>query len=159
MTDADSERRTIECRVLTTAGFVHGHFHVPRQVPFVDHLQATEHFYTLTDVRLPGQSRTVPFLALQRSATLLVVPAVDEWPNRTDSQKITRVSCLFQGGVLFGKLSLAPGVRVSDHLAEDRFIVVWGATLGLDRTDEDPSLEAASIVLVHTSRLVGVAEM
>ncbi|MEM6960361.1 MAG: hypothetical protein AAF355_05630 [Myxococcota bacterium] len=154
------KQRKLASRVFTSAGWVLGTFHVPEKVPFMEFLNGTQDFFTLTEVKLPRQGRPMPFLALQRSAAALIVPGKDEW-NR-DARNIEncrRVSCLFDGGLVLGTLELPEETRVSDHLMrKQHFIVLRNCTVGLDLGDV-PSMEANPIVIANTDRVIGVAEM
>ena len=158
------KQRQMDGRVYTPSGFLYGKFHLPEGTGFLDYLNGAKDFFTMTEVKLPNQSRPLPFLALQRRAAYLIVPGTDEWVEVRDassiSQKIHRVSCLFPGWLLMGTLSLPPDRRVSDHLlGGQRFIILWNCTIGLDAAGAQPTLEANPIVIANAATLIGVAEM
>ena len=64
-------------RVFTPTGWVIGTVHVPDGVGLLPFLNGDEAFFRMTNVSLPEQPRTIPFLALQRKAVLIVVPGED----------------------------------------------------------------------------------
>ena len=61
-------------RLFTPTGWVIGTMHVPAGIGLLPYLNADEAFFRMTNVSLPEQPRTIPFLALQRKAVLVVVP-------------------------------------------------------------------------------------
>ncbi len=158
---ANPKRRKVPARIFVSGGWVVGTFHVPPEMSFLKFLNTVDGFFRLTDVMLPQQRTEVPFLALQRSAVVLVVAGADERlkPTEEGSEgEPRRVSCLFEGGLLMGALTLPQGVRVSDRLMEFKgFFVMNECTLGLDA--KGPSVEAASVVMVNAPRIIGVSEM
>ena len=141
MTEASTPhppQRRVAGRVHTPAGWIAGTFHVPEQQSLLSFFNSARDFFTLTEVQLPGQSSEVPFLALQRSAVNLIIPAADERIDddaAPDEDAVTHhVSCLLDGGVLMGTLQLPASVRVSDHLmANARFLAIHNCTVGFDR--------------------------
>jgi hypothetical protein len=154
------QRKQVPSRIFTQAGWIIGTFHLSLDEDLPTHLNRSE-FFTLTEVKLPHQMRPLPFMALQRTATILVLPGdpsvVPEAPAGT---VVHQVSCLLEGGVVMGALRLPRDLRVSDHLiGASRFFVLRDCTVGLDRTSGTPSVEAASAALVSAQRVVGVAEM
>lgn len=163
----DSDRpaqRLVPARIYTPSGWIAGTFHVLEEQPLLDYLNGAGGFFTLTDVTLPGQTSRLGFLALQRAAAIVVVPAeaelIDSEARASARTEAHVVSCLFEGGLLMGSLALPEGVRVSDELmAAPGFLVVGQCTIGIDRSASKPSVEAAPTALVQASRIVGVAEM
>ena len=153
-------QRVAPSRVFTPAGWLTANFHITAQTPFLPFLNRTGDFFTLTDVKMPGHSKPLPFLALQRSATILIVPPNDEKltgsaPEATETTH--QISCLLERGVLMGTLELPSALRVSDYLMHQAgFIVLRDCTLGLD---EPRGIEALPIVVANADRVVGVAEM
>jgi hypothetical protein len=149
-------QKKIPSRIYTPSGFILGTFHVAEEQSLVTHLE-TNDFFTLTDVTLPRQSRPLAFLALQRSATILVVPSgEDADPTRAEGV-VHQVSCLLHGGVVMGALRLPASQRVSDHLMGTKgFVVLRDCTIGVD---ESGRVEATQVALVNARAVVGVAEM
>jgi hypothetical protein len=110
---------------------------------------------------LPEQPRTIPFLALQRKAVLVVVPGEDVSLGIHEAEEQVRheVACLFDGGLVMGSLPLKPGVRVSDVLMQSKeFFAIEDCTLGIDASPE-PIMEAEELVFVHAAEMFGVAEL
>jgi len=148
-------------RLFTPTGWVIGTMHVPVGVGLLPFLNGDESFFRMTNVSLPEQPQTIPFLALQRKAVLIVVPGektllgLDE-----DGQGVRHeVACLFNGGLVMGTLPLPKGVRVSDELMQSqRFFAIEDCTLGIDASPE-PVMEAEELVFVHAAEMFGVAEL
>jgi len=156
------EHKRLAARIYTPSGWIVGNFHVPQGRQLLPFLNETKQFFTLTDVQLPGHTRPLSFLAVQRSATILVVPAEAEniGGDVTGVATTHQVSCLLHGGLLMGALRLPSTVRVSDHLmATAQFFLLRDCTIGLDDPQRGGSVEATRLVLVNASRLVGVAEV
>ena len=157
---APSQRR-VAVRLYTLSGWVVGTLHVPEGEALLPFLNGREAFFRLTNVSLPDQPRTIPFLALQRKAVFVVVPGEDlliGMPDHTDHVR-HEVACLFDGGLLMGNLALPKGVRVSDELMHsEEFFAIEDCTLGIDASPE-PVMEAEPLVLVHGAEMFGVAEL
>lgn len=147
--------------MFTPAGWVIGTLHVPEGLGLFPHLNGDEAFFRMTNVSLPEQPRTIPFLALQRKAVLIVVPGEDALLGlRHDPHHVRHeIACLFDGGLVMGTLPLPEGVRVSDELMQSReYFAVEDCTLGLDASPE-PIMEAEELVFVHAAEMFGVAEL
>lgn len=115
----------------------------------------------MTNVSLPEQPQTIPFLALQRKAVLVVVPGEDAPldPSEAHGRAHHEVACLFDGGLVMGTLRLPKGVRVSDELMQSQeFFAIEDCTLAIDASPE-PIMEAEELVLVHGAEMFGVAEL
>jgi hypothetical protein len=120
-----------------------------------------EAFFRMTNVSLPEQPRTIPFLALQRKAALIVVPGEGALLGLHEDQGRTRheVTCLFAGGLVMGTLPLPKGARVSDELMQsEEFFAIEDCTLGIDASPE-PIMEGEELVFVHAAEMFGVAEL
>jgi hypothetical protein len=158
------EQRRIPARIHTLAGWVSGTFHVPVAKSFVEHLTASGDFLTLTDVLLPGHKNKLEFFALQRAATVLILPESTEEDLKlvaspTDARSHA-VACLLEKGVLNGTLALESRARVSDFLLEQKgFFVVRNCTLGTQDHSNDFAVEMLPLVIVHATRVIGIAEM
>ena len=61
-------------RLFTPTGWVIGTLHIPERTGLLAFLNSDEPFFRMTNVSLPEQPRSIPFLALQRKAVLLVIP-------------------------------------------------------------------------------------
>jgi len=148
-------------RLFTPTGWVIGTLHVPEGVGLLPFLNGDEAFFRMTNVSLPEQPRTIPFLALQRKAVLIVVPGEDALLGLHEHDRRTRheVACLFDGGLVMGTLPLPKGVRVSDELMQsEEFFAIEDCTLGIDASPE-PTMEAEELVFVHAAEMFGVAEL
>ena len=147
-------------RVYTPTGWVIGTVHVPEGESLLAFLNGNESFFRMTNVSLPEQPRTIPFLALQRKAALIVVPG-EETLGGLEGHGLVRheVACLFNGGLVMGTLPLAKGARVSDELMQsNEFFAIEDCTVGIDASPE-PVMEAEELVFVHAAEMFGVAEL
>ncbi len=148
-------------RLFTPTGWVIGTLHVPEGMGLLPFLNGDDAFFRMTNVSLPEQPRTIPFLALQRKAVFVVVPGEDvklgiHEPNAHVRHEVT---CLFDGGLVMGTLPLPKGVRVSDELMQsEEFFAIEDCTLGIDASPE-PIMEAEELVFVHAAEVFGVAEL
>jgi hypothetical protein len=124
-------------------------------------LNGDEAFFRMTNVSLPEQPRTIPFLALQRKAVFVVVPGEDALLGLHEEAGRERhdVACFFDGGLVMGTLPLPEGMRVSDELMQSKdFFAIEDCTLGIDASPE-PVMEAEELVFVHAAQMLGVAEL
>ncbi len=148
-------------RLFTPTGWVIGTLHVPDGLGLLPFLNGEEAFFRMTNVSLPEQPRTIPFLALQRKAVLIVVPGEDALLglHEDDGRDRHEVACLFDGGMVMGTLPLPRGVRVSDELMQsEEFFAIEDCTLAIDASPE-PLMEAEELVLVHGAEMFGLAEL
>lgn len=148
-------------RLFTPTGWVIGTLHLPSGVGLLPFLNGDEAFFRMTNVSLPEQPRTIPFLALQRNAVLVVVPGEKSLLGLHEGNARVRheVACLFDGGLAMGTLPLPEGVRVSDELMQSKeFFAIEDCTLGIDASPE-PLMEAEELVFVHAAQMFGVAEL
>jgi hypothetical protein len=144
-------------RLFTPTGWVIGTLHVPAGTGLLPYLNGGEAFFRMTNVSLPEQPSTIPFLALQRKAVLVVVPLLGL--HEHDEGVRHEVACLFDGGLVMGSLPLPKGVRVSDELMQSKeFFAIEDCTLGIDASPE-PIREAEELVFVHAAEMFGVAEL
>lgn len=152
---------TTTVRLFTPTGWVIGTMHLPDDTALLPFLNSGEAFFRMTNVSLPEQPRTIPFLALQRKAVLIVVPGEKALLGLDEHAQGVRheVACLFSGGLVMGTLPLPKGVRVSDELMQsERFFAIEDCTLGIDASPE-PVMEAEELVFVHAAEMFGVAEL
>jgi hypothetical protein len=148
-------------RLFTPTGWVIGTLHVPAGTGLLPYLNGGEAFFRMTNVSLPEQPSTIPFLALQRKAVLVVVPGEKTLLGLHEHDEGVRheVACLFDGGLVMGSLPLPKGVRVSDELMQSKeFFAIEDCTLGIDASPE-PIMEAEELVFVHAAEMFGVAEL
>lgn len=152
---------TTTVRLFTPTGWVIGTMHVPAGIGLLPFLNGDEAFFRMTNVSLPEQPRTIPFLALQRKAVLIVVPGEETLLGLDDDREGVRheIACLFDGGLVMGTLPLPEGIRVSDELMQSKeFFAIEDCTLGIDASPE-PLMEAEELVFVHAAEMFGVAEL
>lgn len=136
--------------------------HLPPDIGLLPFLNQHEAFFRMTNVSLPEQPSTIPFLAIQRKAVLIVVPGEDTQLGVQEEVRQVRheVTCLFDGGLVMGTLSLPEGVRVSDELMQSHeFFAIEDCTLGIDAATPEPVMEAEELVFVHAAEMFGVAEL
>lgn len=148
-------------RLFTPNGWIIGTLHVPEGMGLLPFLNGAETFFRMTNVSLPEQPRTIPFLALQRKAVFVVVPGEDALVGLSEEPGRERheVACFFDGGLVMGTLPLPKGARVSDELMQSKdFFAIEDCTLGIDASPE-PIMEAEELVLVHAAEMLGVAEL
>jgi hypothetical protein len=152
---AHPPQQLLRARVLTGAGWLEGSFHLGKLNGLGDYL-ANHEWYPLTDVVM-AKVGTMPFLALSRRQTSLVVaPSDTVAPAHGVEHRAVSTTLLLPDGAVDGKLELAAGMRLSDHidrakgflLLEDANVKVWADSLAhyFDR------------LFVNPQRLVGVTE-
>lgn len=148
-------------RLFTPTGWVIGTLHVPTGMGLLPFLNGNEAFFRMTNVSLPEQPRTIPFLALQRKAVFIVVPGEDALLglHEDDHRERHEIACLFDGGLVMGTLPLPKGQRVSDELMQSKeFFAIEDCTVGIDASPE-PTMEAEELVFVHAAEAFGIAEL
>lgn len=138
-------------------------FHVLRQAKFVDQLNTPHAFFKLTDLSFVGKDREISFFALQREATTLIVPPTTENDlilDRVDEHDAHSVFCIFDGGVVSGKLLIRKGVRVSDFLIkQEGFVLLRRCKLRLGSLHEEFFVEEEHpSVIVNASKIIGFTE-
>lgn len=137
-----------------------GTFHVPAGETLLGVLDRSK-FFTLTHVTLPQGGDALPFFALSRTATVLILPGATGIVTPAPEGHVHhQVSCLLERGVVMGALHLPASVRVSDHLiGTERFFVLGDCTVGIDAGGRGGSVEATHAAILNAQRVVGVAEM
>jgi len=154
------EQRKVSSTILTRAGWMIGTFHVPSKKPFLDFLNASQGFYTLTDVGLRGQ--VIPFLALAKHSLLMCEPPPHEQLTSmrvTQTQMVFR-QCVFllEDGVLQGTIQLRHGQRVSDQLQRTRgFFAIHQVRARFGRADA-PEDRAFETLIMNPEHIVGVSD-
>jgi hypothetical protein len=153
--------------VFTPAGWIHGVFHVPTVKNLLSFLNTQDEILKLTDAVLPGTKQAQPFLALHKSATLLVVPqhgleALKLDPSIAASRERRLVTCLLSLGSIHGHLDVADTVRTSDFLLRNAsFFDLYQCHMGPNPFLDPKELtdEAFPVVLVNSKSLVGTTEI
>ena len=130
---------------------------------FVDQLDSASEFFRLTDVSFIGKERTMPFFALQKAATTIVIPPGKEGNlvrQVHEDQKAHRVHCIFDRGVVSGDLVIRSNIRVSDYLVKQQgFILLRRCRLRLgDLQDEFFMEETHPSIMVNAPRVFGFSE-
>ncbi|HET9595498.1 MAG TPA: hypothetical protein VFP65_07945 [Anaeromyxobacteraceae bacterium] len=149
-------QRVVPARILTASGWLRARLHLPRLCSFAEFLAQGAPFLSLTRVALPGAREESSFLALRRSAALVVLPACSEGallleprPERAVSR---HVRCVLPAGAVGGLLELPPGTRVSDHVA------VHPGFLMLREADVGPAGTRVPLLFVNAAALIAVEE-
>ena len=151
--------------VFTPSGFIRGVFHLPAVKNLRSFLNTGDEILKLTQAVLPGSAQVHPFLALQKSAVLLVVPQGGAEPPRNDASRVLRerrlVTCLLSLGSIQGYLETPEHIRTSDFLLHNPgFLELKECHIGpnpyLD--PQETSGDALPLVLVNVRCLVGLAE-
>jgi hypothetical protein len=147
--------RVITARVLTPSGWLRGSFHPPRFHSMIDFLEQESPYLALTGVVVAGREE-LPFVAVRRSAALLVVPCCEERQlllPATPTAQPRRVVCLLACGAVTGTVALEPPLRLSDWLArQEGFLTLRDVDLG-------PTGTQAPIALANAGALLAVAEL
>ncbi len=154
-----SPRRQVTSSVYTNGIWITGNFVLPKLHGLTEHLNRTTDFYKLTDVRFSRESEPVAFLALQREAITLIVPALGSDQlviSAAQKRQPHDVSCLLPDGMINGTLDLGIGLRVSDFLAQDQHFFALRDCSVLMKGAKDR--RKAPLVIFNRRQLVGVSE-
>lgn len=157
------DQRKIESQILTQAGWLTGTFHILRHAKFVDQLNTQNEFFKLTDVSFVGKQQTLPFFALQREATTIIIPPSTENDlilDKIEEQEAKHVFCIFDGGVISGTLLIRKGVRISDFLVKQRgFVLLRRCNLRLGSLHDEFFVdENHPSIIVNSTKVLGVTE-
>ena len=154
-------RRT-EVGVLVPGGWVHGTLSIPSAQSLTDFLNAAGTFLKLADCRLPGEARQVGFFALQRDAIMLLAPAASADQIETEGLGgITspwRISCLFDQGILDGRLDFLVNLRLSDYLRQQAGYLVVRDGVWRPREGGPGEGQQWPIVVVNPGQVLGIVE-
>lgn len=150
-------QRTIPARILAPGGWIAATFHLSRLHSFLDFLNTSAPFFTLTDVRLPTSPEAVPFVGLRRSAARLIVPSCDEAQLMLVAQSGEsdehQVHCMLEAGFVTGRLSVKKRLRVSDFLAhQSGFIMLRDCAIG-------EGAAPAPVAFVGAASVVGIGDV
>jgi len=158
-------QHSIPLVVFTTSGYIRGNCHLPTVRNLRAFLNSGEEILKLTEVVLPGSPNPHPFLALQKSAALLIFPGVSGASAETKigarSSEGRMVTCLLSLGSIRGRMEMPEAVRTSDFLSRNPWFLAFhdchlGPNPYLDPKEE--AGEAIPMVLVNSRSLVGIAE-
>lgn len=156
---APALRRT-DVEVLVPGGWIRGTLAIPAAQSLTDFLNGAGTFLKLADCWLPAATAPVGFFALQRQAVRLLAPAAP--PGEVETEGVGGItspwgiSCLFDQGVLDGRLDFLVNLRLSDYLRQQAgYLVVrdgsWRPSAGGD-TRQWP------IVVVNAGQVLGIVE-
>ena len=155
----------IQVLVFTPSGWIRGIIHVPEIQTLFSFLNTSDEILKITDAVLPGTTQPHPFLALQKGATLLVVPQPGQDLGKVEASAVPKerrlVTCLLTLGSIRGRLDVPEARRTSDFLIRSpRFIELNQCHIGpnpyLD--PKEAVGEAMPLVYVNASALVGTTE-
>lgn len=148
------QREQLRVRVLTGAGWLEGTLHLEAGGGLAAYVSG-QAWYPMTDVVL-ARVGTLPFFALSRAETLLVVvPAEVVAPVGADA-RAHPATLLLPTGVVDGAVHVGAPLRLSDFLQRgEGFVPVRGASV---RVWSDAGAESFAEVLLNPQRLVGVTE-
>ena len=141
---------------MTGAGWLEGTFHLGKLSALGDYL-AHHDWYPLTDVVMVKVG-TMPFLALSKRETVLVVAPDDTPPTHSTSLEHRQVSTtlLLTEGAVDGKLDLIANTRLSDFVDRaNGFMLVQSANV---KVWADTLAHFFERLYVNPQRLVGVTE-
>lgn len=158
-----SGERAVAARVLTTAGWLTGTFHVPERSRFEDHLDVPRESHRLTDVEIDGLADRLPTFDLRHAAIVLVVlPEADAGERRRGNRKrfgTRTVSLLLDVGMARGTIEMPVDAETADLLARGGdFVELADARLRLAAPGRPTSEQHAAQVLVNASHVAGVSE-
>jgi hypothetical protein len=158
------ELRTTTANVLTSLGWLHGTFHVPRLQSLLDFLAPGVSLVKFSRVRIPNESKTLAFLGLQRDAIQLIEPTQPdehiESPGAVGRTTPRTVACLLPSGILRGELEVLVNVRVSDFLRQQQgMFVLRNGVLAPYGTDPAASTARKfKAVILNPGTVIGVSE-
>jgi len=149
------QQRVIPARVLTPNGWLRGSIHLPRFHSVIEFLAQGSPYLTLTGVATAGREE-LPFVAIRRSAALLVLPCCDERQlllAATPGARHRRVVCVLPCGAVTATVAIESPLRLSDWLScQESFFAVRDVDLG-------PAGTRAPLALVNAGALLSVAEL
>ncbi len=159
------ELRTSPVNILTALGWLEGSFHIPKLQSLLDFLAPGVSIIKCSRVRVPGESKTLAFVGLQRDAVHLIEPTQAdeniESPGAAGRTTPRNVACLLPAGVLRGDLEVLVNVRVSDFLRQQQgMFMLRNAVLTPYGTDAGAAatFRKFRIVILNPGAAVGVSE-
>ena len=152
-------QRKIRVEVLAVAGWVSGTFHVAARTTLLAALNRTSEFLPLTDVISDPDAPSISFLAIRRTAMVLVVPGPDELERpavaQPGSYERLTLQCHLADGTVTGSVHVLSGLRASDFLeACPQFVVLSDCTL-----DGDGPPRTWAQALLNSSHVLAVMEV
>ena len=155
--------RHIPALIFTSSGWIRGQFHVPVMHGFLDFLNRMGELLKLTDVTLPHLKRELAFFGLRRDSAIMVIPDCDEdllsLPTITGNAETHQTSFLMASGSVSGNMTIEADIRVSDYLAQGRWVVLRDCEVGSHGGPGGRSKVAAFPLLVlNTSSVIGTSD-
>ena len=152
-------QRKVRVDVLAVAGWVSGTFHVAARTTLLAALNRTSEFLPLTDVISDPDAPVIGFLAIRRSAIVLVVPGPEELERPAVAQPGTyerlTLQCHLAESTVTGSVPVLSGLRASDFLeACAQFVVLSDCTL-----DGDGPARSMSQAILNASHVLAVMEV
>ncbi len=151
--------------VFTPSGFIRGTLHLPEVKTLPSFLNAQDEILKLTEAVLPGSDLVHPFLALHKSAILLVVPQGGPDSPRpafaAGGRELRPVTCLLSQGSIRGHLDVPENLRTSDFLLRNTGFIEFhqcfvGSTSYFD--PNEATGQPLPLVIVNSRNMVGVTE-
>lgn len=148
---------------LTDTGFLSGIIHLPAMKNLRALLNGPEEILKLTEAVLPGGQDVFPFLALRKSATLLIIPKSGAGhPEPVVPSRARRlVTCLLSMGSIRGYLEVPKTQRTSDFLLHSPGFLEFRECFLGPNPHVDPreiSGEAFPLIFVNSRSMVGITE-
>ena len=159
------EQRSIPVRILTSAGWLSGTLHIPARSRLVEQLNRATMFFRLTEVTIHGRNVGLPYLSLQRSEMILILPPASEtdlqFVPETEPLAPHELNCLLEFGMVSGTIQTLKGVRVSDFfLNRQGFVLLENATLRMGGMGGKPeTVDHEPRVIVNALRVLGVSDL
>jgi len=151
--------------VFTPSGFIRGTLHLPAVKTLPSFLNAQDEILKLTDAVLPGSDQVHPFLALHKSAILLVVPQegveIPKPATGAVNRELRPVTCLLSLGSIRGHLDVPENLRTSDFLLRNPGFIEFHQCYVGSTSYFDPSEATGAplpLVMVNARNMVGVTE-
>ncbi len=158
-------QRRVTAEFLIPAGWVSGTLMVPESQSLADFLGVAGPFLKLADARLPWSDKLVGFFALQRSSVGLIAPlgGGGEHVETAGGAGITSpwsIACVFDQGMLHGRLDFLVNLRLSDYLLQQTgFLIVRTAVwepLGPQAAGK--AGQRWPVALINPLRVLGLVE-
>lgn len=157
-------QRDVKAEIYTRMGWINGTFHIGENHSFIDTVNQTHGFFRLTDVTVPGQRDVLPFFALQRDKTIIIIPHDGdmqiESARKCAEAEAHEATCMLEMGTIFGEIRVVANTRLSDHLVHQGGFFLMQNCAGDFNTGRDKDIQSAPIryVAVNSHSVIGVAE-
>lgn len=163
MADPPSVLRQVPIEILCGLGWLQGTIHVPAHQSLDEYLVLSGPSIKLTQVRIPRELESQPFLALRRETVSLVVPVMGDPFVSSVAYGPTKnrdIACLLPDSILRGVMEVPAAFRLSDFLRVEGpflavrhgFLTAYGATL------KSPGAKTLNLALVNRDHIIGVSE-